>query len=192
MRPAPQRDPFEPTKKTVVLPTRRASVQQKMELLISNPQFQNDVDRIRMKTQGKDEVPALLKKYKLSREWGYLIDIYILTGKIEFRGDPLGVRITFNSNKPFADIRVYPQTTLKELKRAHAYILKELKAGKKTRNATAINFKRDLFIYNEHSKGKSYREIMTMVAKEYRGMDIPDLGNLKRIVSKMKQRGAAL
>jgi len=189
------------TKRTIILARDKSKFQQKFELLKLWPDFENGITYFRKKwgvnldnqkiieidTNDQKEFEKFLKKHKLTNEWNYLISIYIQTGEFEKMGDPGGIQIQIDPKKRFANIKVYPETTLLDIKKAYKIVTRELKDGKIIKTTPAKNFERDNFIYElRTNKRKSYKEIRKLIGDNYN--DFLDDNHLGRIIDKVKKR----
>lgn len=190
-----------PKNSTIILTRPSQKFEAKFQLLKDSKEFREDVQNIRDKwgvdienqrlIQGnKDDILNLLKKHKLSKDWEYIISIYITSGEFEPMGDPNGIQLKVPQSKRFADVRIFPDTTLADLKQAYKVIVKELKDGRATRTRSAKELDRDSFIYNLRNEGKTYQEIERLVFENY--SEHLDDGTLGRIIAKMKKRRNSL
>lgn len=186
-----------PKKSIIILARPSQKFEAKFQLLKDSKEFKNDVKNIRDKwgvdiknphlVEGnKEDILNLLKKHMLSKDWEYIISVYITSGEFEPMGDPNGIQLKVSQNKRYADIRIFPDTTLADLKQAYKTIIKELKDGKAIRTRGAKESDRDSFIYNLRNEGKTYQEIKRLVFENY-GEHLDD-GTLGRIIAKMKKR----
>jgi hypothetical protein len=190
-------DSFLPRTRKIRLVRSKEKFEQKFRLIVQDPEFQRDVNLIRKKqdidlenrhliVSEKGDIKPLLKKYKLSKEWRYILDIYILTGEFERMGDPHAIELAFNRQKKFAWMKIYPETTLREIKLAYKTIVKEFKGGKIIKTRKAQNSERDIFILEMRKKGKNYKEIILLVKENYN--ELIDSGHISRLLEKMKKR----
>jgi hypothetical protein len=192
-----------PKERTLLLVRKAESFRHKYDQVVDDPQFRKDILAlknhwdIQMKSKGRiindvTDLKHLRKKYKIGAEWDYILRAYVETGKFESMGDPHAIEIVLNSGLPYATIKIFPETTQKELRQAHSRITKEWRSEKTLRNVKPKNADRDSFIYMLRKQGKSYGEISELLKDNYPSNDQPDYGNLKRIVNKMKTRRAKI
>lgn len=191
----------EPKNQTTILTRPSKKFKEKFELLICDPSFQKDIKLLRDKlginleqsrliVKERDSFFPLLKKYNLSEDWEYIIGMYISSNEFEEMGDPHGLQIKVAKKKESATLKIYPETTLREIKSAYSTIIKVIKGGKIIRTRTAVKIDRDSYIYELYLKRKSYKEISVLVKENY--SEQIDKFELSRIVAKMKKRRSGI
>ncbi len=163
---------------------------QEFKLLLKRKDFKTDLDLIIDKWKNalplKNSVPILLKKYNLSKNYEWAIMVYISSGKISKSDGPRYVEFNLMNNLEYAEIKVYPYTTLADVKKAYSLIIKKLKISNTKRNRRAEQFDRDMYIYELKEKGLSNKEILSAVIKQY--PQKLDLGNITRSIGKIKNK----
>ncbi len=162
----------------VVLARDKSKFKQKFLLLLETKDFRKDIKKLRDKWQvdfkephltdgGGEDIKELLKKYSIGNNWSYLVHGYITTNRIDDIDDPYGIEIEIPMSKEFATIKIYPETTLSDLKEAYKHILGLLKGGKSKRTVTAKNIEVDSYILNLGNNDYPYRRIAQLVNEEY-------------------------
>lgn len=178
---------------------------EKFEVLRAQPRFESDIQAVRKKwikhakdegsyssglfVGGEEDVVSLIKKYKLTPSWSYLMSIYIQSGEFEPMADPLGIEIFYNDDKKFGFIKVWPHTNSREVRQAYSYLQRILSGQKFSKPKALKNETRDIDIYRMRTLEKrSYKEIREAVGKKYGSNHILDDSQLKKVVTTIKKR----
>lgn len=181
----------ERTKREVALSRGKKRFLQDFDLIKGQDGFEAEISNLREAQESKREISKVLnrihKRFQLGKEWDYALESYAFYGGFGEEADPHGPYIKFALKDNYADIRIWRETTLDDLKKAYAFVLKEWKQGKKTRIISAWEQKRDLAVYKLWKEGKSYKTISRIIAKEYKAEPL-DVGALSSIVEKIKKR----
>ncbi|MEK7538844.1 MAG: hypothetical protein AAB552_03300 [Patescibacteria group bacterium] len=191
----------EPKKQITILTRPSKKFKDKFDLLTNDPSFQKDIKLLRDKwginleqsrliVRERNSLVPLLKKYNLSEDWEYVIGMYIHSNEFEEMGDPHGLQIRLEGDKKSATLKIYPETTSREIRSAHSTIIKIIKRGKIIKTRPADKFERDSYIYELYLKGKLYKEISVLVTENYN--EQIDKFELSKIVAKMKKRRAGI
>ncbi len=162
----------------IVLARDKSKFKQKFLLLLETKEFRKDIKKLRDKWQvdfkephltdgGGEDIKELLKKYSISNNWSYLMHSYITTNRIDDIDDPYGIEIEIPMSKEFATIKIYPETSLTDLRNAYKHVLRNLKGGKAKRTVQAKNFDEDTFMVSLRNKKLSYKDIAERVNEEY-------------------------
>jgi hypothetical protein len=187
--------------KIFVLARDKQKFEQKFLLLLESNGFREDIKKIRelwgvdiknprLIVSEQKNIQSLLKKYHIGDDWEYLIRGYIVSNKIEDIDDPHGIEIEIPMNKEFATIKVYPETTLADIRGAYKHIIPLLKDGKTRKTILAKNFDIDTYIVNLKNKGLSHKEISQHVWSEYSQM--LNEYDISRKLNRIKKRGSSI
>lgn len=187
-------------KRVIVLCRDEKKFVSKFQSLKENPSFQKGIENFRTKLSINLDKPILgewtndinkefnkfLRKFKLGKEWGYLIHCYINDNSLENYADPYGIEITINKNQKFANFKIYQETILKDLKDAYKIIMKEFKDGKVRKTIEPKNYEIDYYIWGLRKKGKTYKQIEEEVYSNF-GRSYGDF-TISRIINKVENR----
>jgi hypothetical protein len=134
---------------------------------------------------------ALIKEFGLPKTWEDIILKYILEDDIfpDYNPNGLSLEIKNEGDRPDEEyyLRIFPQTSIKEIKDAWPDIQKKINTNKiKTRKKTKGKLVRDMEIFRLYKTGKSISEIYTLIKKQFPSEDL-DFGNIKVIISNYKK-----
>lgn len=190
--------------------TSEEKVFQKFKLLANNEDFCRDVVKVRKKysfskdiessqvmgklfdnQEAKNDIEEIRKKYKLSTL--YTICLHCL---IKYDGLIKGVlpysyclphtKSNKDNNKDYVDVRIFKETTLKDLREFWPFIQGMLEKDPKKRNKKLTNFERDEEIFELKKKGEKNIEIMKIINKKYD--EIIGCEDISKIVSSFKKQ----
>ncbi len=180
----------ESSKKEVSLERNSDNFIQEFELLMANKIFAHDLSLIKTKWTNslpiKNDVPKLIKKYKLSEKYEWPLMIYLTGRPLKKSDSPRGIDLIFEKDMKSASIKIYPYSTLEDVKKAYSYIIKQIKPSKVPRSRKADQQKRDLYIYEKRKSGLGVQEIVSLVNKEL-GQNLRE-ENIREIIKKMEIR----
>lgn len=187
-------------KRVIVLCRDKQKFVSRFQYLKENPSFQRDVENFRTKLSIDLDKPKLvewtkninnkfnnfLKKHGLEKEWSYLVRCYIHDNSLEYHADPFGIEITIDKSQKFANLKIYQETNLKDLKDAYKIIMKEFKGGKIRKIIEPKNYEIDSYIWGLRKKGKTYKQIAEEVSSNFRCTY--DDFDISRIINKVENR----